>query len=29
MCVGEKRRLTIPPSMGYGQQGMPPVIPGV
>lgn len=28
MQVGEKSRLTIPPDMGYGQQGYPGVIPG-
>lgn len=27
MKVGEKRRLTIPPELGYGKQGFPPVIP--
>ncbi|OQR98514.1 hypothetical protein ACHHYP_08440 [Achlya hypogyna] len=28
MCVGEKRRLTIPSGMGYGDHGSPPTIPG-
>ncbi|XP_043471413.1 46 kDa FK506-binding nuclear protein-like [Leptopilina heterotoma] len=28
MKVGGKRRLTIPPAMGYGHKGSPPVIPG-
>ncbi|KAG8882821.1 Peptidyl-prolyl cis-trans isomerase fpr2 [Tulasnella sp. 331] len=28
MCVTEKRTLTIPAHMGYGDRGYPPVIPG-
>ncbi|GLE08394.1 hypothetical protein PINS_up019555 [Pythium insidiosum] len=28
MCIGEKRRLTIPSNLGYGDYGSQPKIPG-
>jgi FKBP-type peptidyl-prolyl cis-trans isomerase len=28
MKGGGKRRITVPPTLGYGSQGNPPTIPG-
>lgn len=27
MCIGDKRKLTIPPEFAYGKQGMGPIPP--
>ena len=28
MCLGETRTLTVPPQLGYGENGYPGIIPG-